>query len=661
MALTKLVIHRKSPFAGGRPFGDVGPYELWEGTAYFAVDPRDPRNTPITDLELAPRNGEGLVEFEADFAMLRPADPERGNGRVLFDVCNRGRKTVMYMFNRAERFLDPTQALRSPGNGFLMRHGYTVVWTGWQADVPPKPGLMGLRAPEALDPQTGGPLVGRILCQFQTNEPTEVLLLSHRDHLPHPPADPQEADALLTVREHPNEPPQVIPRDRWAFVRIEGTEYDHVRLEGGFQPGLIYQLTYTTKGSRVVGLGFAAVRDTCSFLKYAPASAGNPCAGTVEYAYAFGVSQSGRFLRHLLYLAMFEDEEGRLAIDGFMPHVAGGMRGEFNLRFGQPSKDICFIMPELFPFTDVHQRDPVTGREGGLLDRARERGLLPKVIFSNTSAEYWRGDAALIHTDLAAMRDAPESENVRRYHFAGTQHGPGVFPLIEVRPLDGVRGQLPFNAVDYTPLLRACLVNLDRWVSEGVPPPASRHPSLDRGTAVDPEALRDVFQRLPGVRFPRRPTRALRLDFGPELHLGRTVKLPPEPGQPYPTLVCAVDQDGNEVDGIRLPDLTVPLATHTGWNLRHPDIGNPDLVIGISGGLAGWTLPFAPTRARREASGDPRPSIEERYPSRQDYLRRVRQEAQKLAEQGYVLAEDVEDMLEEAGRRYDALTAEAAG
>ena len=658
MAVVKLDIKQRSPLAGGQAFGAVGPYELVEGTAHFAVDPLHPRNAAITDIELGPRDAHGRVCFDADFAMLQPVQPQRGNRRLFFDVCNRGRKTVMQRFNSAPAVTNFTAPL-DPGNGFLMRHGYTVVWCGWQADVPPTPGLIGLRAPGAMG--VDGPLQGRILSQFQVNEHTPMIWLADRQHLPLPAADLHEAGAMLQVRDHPNAPPTPIARDAWSFVQLDGDPAPYyVQLHAGFEPGRIYQLVYTTRGSRLVGLGFAAVRDTVSFLKYGTTEAGNPCANTLDYAYVFGVSQSGRFLRQMLYHGLLVDEDERLALDGVIPHVAGAMRGEFNLRFGQPSKDVCYVMPDLFPFTDTPQTDPVTGHAGALLARLEADGKRPKIMFTNSSAEYWRGDAALIHTDLERMADAPEAEHVRRYHFAGTQHGSGLFPLVETREADGIRGQLPFNSVDYTPLLRAALTHLDRWVSQGIPAPASCHPRLEAGTAVSPDSLEAIFAALPGVRFPPRTMRAIRLDYGPETAQGRTLQLPPVEGEPYPSLVSSVDADGNELAGIRLPDLTVPLATHTGWNLRHDAIGNPALVIGITGGLAGWTLPFAATRADRKATSDPRPAIDERYASRQDYLERMRAAAQALVEAGYLLAEDVPHVEAGAAERYDAFRLAAA-
>ena len=657
MAITELEITNRTSFASGESFGDVGAYELLEGKAHYAVEPLHARNQGITDLDLAPSNSAGKVEFSADFAMLQPVKIDRGNRRILFDVVNRGRKTALTM-NSVPIATDPTAPLEA-GNGYLMRRGYTVVWGGWQADVPPTPGLIGLQGPEAIGPQ--GPLTGKIMCQFQCNEPTQLFLLADRQHLPNPAADPEEVEASLTVRDQPNSPATPVDRGQWSFVRVEDEDvepqHSHIYMPSGFEPGKIYQLVYTTTGSRIVGLGFVAMRDAVSFLKYTPASfdgrRGNPCAGAIDYAYAMGRSQSGRFLRQYIHAGINEDEEDRVALDGIIPHVAGGMRGEFNLRFGQPSKDVCYIIPEMFPFTDTPQTDPVTGARGSLLDAMERRGKVPKIMFTNTSAEYWRGDAALIHTDLEDLTDAPESPSVRRYHFAGCQHGSGEFPPLEFRASDGIRGQLPLNSVDYAPLLRAALDNLDRWVTTGEEPPASRHPSLNEGTAVESHTLLERLAQLPRVKVPAQTTRAIRLDYGPESHLGRTTKLPADEGAEFPALVADLDESFNERGGIRLPDLTVPVATYTGWNLRDESIGNPGLFIGITGGLAGWTLPLPATEAERESDGDPRASIEERYADREDYLEQVTRAAMDLAAEGYLLEEDVSEVVDLAGRKYD--------
>lgn len=658
MALEKLEITNKQLFASGQTFGDVGTYHQIDGIAHFAVDPAHQRNDIITDLNLGPIDANGKVRFTSDFSMLQPTDKQSGNHRILFDVVNRGGRTVISNFNNIERPSDPTAPLQA-GNGFLMREGYTVVWSGWQADVPETPGLIGLRAPDATL-SNGEELTGRILCQFQVNESSQVHYLADRNHLPHPPVDPDDPEATLLVLDHPNDQGETVSRDKWSFVRVEDPQIEpepcHVYMPEGFEPGRIYQLIFNSKGSKLVGLGFAAVRDTVSFLKYETELDRNPCAGDIEYAYAFGISQSGRFLREMIYLGLNIDEQERMSLDGIIPHVGGAMRGEFNLRFGQPSKDVCFIIPELFPFTDTDQSDPVTGKSGSLFSRLEESGQTPKVMFSNTAAEYWRGDAALIHTNLETLEDAAEAPGVRRYMLAGCQHGSGAFPPVIVRPNDGIRGQLPFNSIDYTPLLRAMLTNLDRWVTSGEEPPASAHPSINKGTAVESSSLVAKFTALPGVQPPKRTTNAMRLDYGPEAHLGRTTILPPIQGEHYPAYVSDINEDFNEISGLRLPDLMVPVASYTGWNLRHPSIGNEDLVIGITGGLAGWTLGLPSTKEARINSNDPRLSIEERYASRDEYLQQFQQAIDLLIEERIILADDSQDLLQRAQEKYDYFT-----
>jgi hypothetical protein len=537
-----------------------------------------------------------------------------------------------------------------PGNGFLMRQGYTLVRFGWQDDVPATPGLIRKQVPEAID-AGGKPITGKIAVTFQPDAHMHVQLLADRMHRPHPAQDLHDREAVLTVQDHEDAPAQTIPRQQWSFARLEGSDIvpdaTHIYLASGFVPGKVYQVIYTTAGAPVIGLGLLATRDIVSFLRYGSAQESNPCAGHLQYAYGFGRSQSGRFLRHFLYLGLNEDEQDRLVFDGLIPLVAGGGRGEFNQRFGQPSNSNKYSMKNLFPFHDTVQTDPETGHTDGLLARLYARGKVPKIFFINTSAEYWGGHAALTHSDLDGKHDLPPSEAVRIYHFAGTQHGPGNLLLTDTGAADDSRGQHRPNSVDYRPLLRAALVQLDRWVTAGQTPPPNRHPRLDEGTAVPPERTATTFQALPEVQFPAHLRSIARLDFGTEKAL--TTGLPPKVGKPYANLVSAVDADGNERAGIRLPDISVPLATYTGWNVRHPDIGGPGQTLG----LLGSTLPFAATRAEREAAGDPRPCIEERYVSKEDYLRQVHQAAEMLVQQGYLLAEDVLTVTEQAAQRYD--------
>jgi hypothetical protein len=653
MPAIRFEVRLRRPLAGGASFGDVGPYEELKGTLRFAVDPEHPANARITDVRLAPRNAAGRVEFDADVSILLPVDRARSSGRLLLDVVNRGNTVAVPNFNRATRPVfapgsDPDPPI-DPGDGFLMRRGWIVASCGWQADLPAVPGLFGLRAPEALDGQ-GARLRGRVYVQLQPHADASHLLLSDRRHQAYAAADLDEAGALLTVRDQPDAEPQVIPRARWRFARADGggvvADPYHVHLDGGFTRGRIYHVVYTAIGAPVLGLSMAALRDCASWLKHGTAAEGHPAPGAVGRAYAYGRSQTGRLLRTLVYEDLNLDEAGREALDGLIANVPGGMRGEFNQRFGQNSKDRPHAMSHLFPFTDVAQGDPATGAEGALHRRLDARGSRLRAMYTNTSSEYHRGDASLIHTDPDGTRDVAPGPHVRVYHFAGTEHGLGIWPPSDSQPAPAdpsgavERSQHLRGVVDYAPLLRACLVNLDRWVTEGAEPPPGRHPRLADGTAVPPETLRKVFDGIAGARYPRHHARPRRVDFS---------ALPPRFGPAYGTLVSAVDEDGNEVGGLRVPEIAVPLATHTGWNLRHPDIGGAEQQLVF----AGATLPFPRTRAERQASGDPRRAIEERYTSRDDYLGRVRQAAEALVRDGYMLPEDVAVSLAAAGRFWD--------
>jgi Alpha/beta hydrolase domain len=335
--------------------------------------------------------------------------------------------------------------------------------------------------------------------------------------------------------------------------------------------------------------------------------------------------------------------------DGMLVHIAGGKRGsDFNMRFGQPSAS---LPSDPFPFTETASTDPATGRCDGLLEHLASRRRVPKIFFTNTSCEYWRGDASLIHTDATGAGDIEPITSSRIYHFAGTQHSAGTLPLTDINAQNGERGQQALNSLDYNPLLRALLVRMDRWVTQGEEPPRSRYPRLADGSAVAPEKVRGVLTDIPGVRFPAHPPQVTRLDFGPEAANGVATTLPPTEGEPYPHFVPGVDPDGNELSGIRLPDVTVPLATYTGWNLRHPQIGAPDQLMS----LMGSTIPFPATEGERAAKGDPRRSIAERYPSKAAYLDQVRRAADGLIENGYLLPEDVERILAHSARRWDLL------
>ena len=631
-AVTGLEVHARATVLDGRAFGAAGAYEKIAGTIRFSADPDHPLHRGITDIDLAPRNAAGRVEFSGDFYVLKPVDARKGNGRLLLDVGNRGRKVALGMFNSCARVPDPA-APGDFGNGFLMRHGYTVAWVGWQHDVPRRDGLMALDAPRARG------VTGFIRCELQPNEAATKLPLADRYHVPHPTVDLDDRQAWITVRNHAADRPVEVPRPAWRF-----SDPGHIEMKDGFKPGALYDVVYRTAEPPVTGLGFLAVRDTAAWLRWAPAASGNPCAGTLSRAYLFGVSQSGRFLRHLLFLGLDEDEQGRMVFDAVLPHVAGGRRGEFNLRCGQPSLNAKESVGSLPPFD-----------YDAILARQKKRGRVPRIFATNTAAEYWRGDGSLIHTDAGAgnERDLAPPDFARVYLFSGTQHTPGPLPPLPADPNTGSRGVHTFNLVDYAPLLRAALVNLDRWVSEGVEPPASLYPRLSDGTAVQAESTADFFRRIPGTTFPARIVRPHKLDFGPESERGIPA-YPPKLGASYKSYVSSVDADGNELAGVRGPELAAPLATYCGWNPRHPDQGGDYDVMAMMGS----TLIFPRTRAEREQRGDPRLSIEERYPSKAAYLEKVRSGAQKLVAARYVLAEDIDAIVERASQVWEWIHAQ---
>jgi hypothetical protein len=637
MAVVRLEVTRREPVLGGARFGSTGAYEKVEGVLHFAVDPALPVHAPIADLGLAPRDARGRVESSADFYLLRPVDG--GSRRLLLDVPNRGRKIALGMFNSTPRSNDPTSR-EDFGNQFLMRSGYTVAWIGWQPDVPRRDGMMALTVPRVAG------ISERMRCEFRPNARGAVLPLADRYHIPQPVARADDPDAELLVREHAAAPAVPVERAAWRFPDAQS-----VALDGGFEPGRIYECYYRAENPPVVGLGFTAVRDAAGFLRWGGVGEGNPCAGTIDRSYVFGVSQSGRFLRHLLYLGLDEDEAGRFVWDAVVPHVAGARRGEFNCRFGQPSLNALHAVGGLFPFTDGDQDDALTGQRDGLLRRLASRATPPRIFTINTAAEYWRGDGSLVHTDVAGTRDVTPPPHVRQYLFAGAQHTPGALPPPPADPNTGGRGRHTFSVVDYSPLLRAALVNLDRWVSEGVEPPPSAVPRLADATAVPAETTQSVFAAIPGARFPDHLPRPVRLDFGSQVERGIVSALPPKIGAPYVTFVSAVDADGNERAGLRPVELRVPLASFTGWNPRHPEQGAPgDLMA-----MMGSTLPFARSAAERAKTGDPRLSVEERYRGRDDYLARVRREAQAMVAARHLLVEDVDAAVERAGALWDFL------
>ena len=657
MPVTGFDVKFKRTLADGRSWGDVGPYEELRGTLRFALDPNSEANARITDAGLAPRNASGAVEWSSDVSVILPADRSRGSGRLMLDVVNRGNRVALPNFNSAGRLaIDETvsdDADISLGNGFLMERGYTVVACGWQGDTPAFPALITMDGPDAQN-GAGDALTGKVYTQLQSVEDTHNFLLSDKGHRAYPAFDMNEADARLEVRDMPDGPARLVPRSFWRFGRIDKdgsyvADPDYICAERKFEKGRLYQIVYTTVGAPVLGLSFAALRDCVSWFKYGSEESDSPI--PVSYAYAYGRSQTGRYLRTYIYNDFNRDEHGREALDGIIANVAGGMRGEFNQRFGQNSKDRNNMLTQLFPFASVPLTDPETGQTDSLHRRLDKRGSPLRVFYTNTSAEYHRGDASLIHTDPDGKVDVDPGPNVRVYHFTGTEHGTGTWPPTDTSDSgEGVsRTQNMRSVIDYTPLLRACLENLDRWVAEGVEPPDSKHPRIDDGTAAPTRKLRGVMDAIPNSNYPHRHPLPHRRDYALKADVEQVTKMPPAVGKVYGSLVSDVDSDGNEVAGIAMPEVAVPVAAYTGWNLRHPEIGGGSQPLMFAGG----TIPFAKNAAERAASGDPRPSIAERYPSRHDYLERVRAVAESLVEQRYLLDLDVERCVAQAAKLWD--------
>jgi hypothetical protein len=620
----------------GKPFGAAGPYEKIQGKVYFAVDPLNVHNRQIVDLDLAKRNVLREVEFIADLYLIKPKDMSKGNGAVLFEVSNRGGKGLLRIVNGGNQSSET-------GDGFLMRQGYTVAWIGWESDVEPRDGNLILKS--ALAHGSDGAIHGMTRSDFTTAEkrsdmPLGHILLGANGGDSYPVDAPGDFLNILTVRDTREGQRQVVSRAAWSFGHeVDGklvADPHFIHLTTGFEPGRIYEVVYDVRSPVVAGLGLAAVRDFLSFLKYDPQAV-----APVHRVYAVGISQTGRFLRHFLYQDFNADEKGRQVIDGMIAHVAGAGRGSFNHRFAQPSRDSqpmssIFYPTDLFPFTDLPQTDPETGESAGLLDAATKSHTAPKIFYTNTSYEYWGRAAALIHTSVDGTKDAPIAGNTRIYFLAGLQHFSGAFPPQKSTPGNpDYTAQQRHNANPIRWFWRALITDMNEWVNNGTEPPASVYPKISEKTLVPLSSW--VFPKIPGVNVPHEMNLAYHLDFGAQWDLGIITKEPPKVGKSFPGLVPQPDSDGNDLGGVRLPELQVPLATYTGWNLRDPGIGAPRERVSFLGSY----IPFAKTAQERQKSGDPRPSVAERYKSREQYMSQYTEATKKLIQQRFILAEDL--------------------
>lgn len=639
--VVRFEVTSRADVAAGKAFGAIGPYEKVTGKIYFAVDPRNSVNQIIADIDKAPKSASGKVEFSSDFYLIKPKDASRGNGTVLYEVSNRGGKGMLGFFNFASGSMDPDSAAHF-GDGFLLEQGFTLMWIGWQFDVPQREGLMRVYAPMAREAD-GRPIHGVVRSDFVVTQPAQEASLADRNHIPYAVATRDDPKAVLTVRDSVEGARRTIARDRWQFTEDGGS----IRMASGFEPKKIYEVVYTAQNPAVVGVGPAAVRDTISRLKYGAANELGLPQGTIKRGLAFGISQSGRFLRTFLFYGFNEDESHRKVFDGVMPHVAGAGRGSFNHRFAQPSRDahpfINFFYPtDIFPFSDVEQTDPETGVTDGLLTHATRPAFRPEIFYTNTSYEYWGRSASLVHTTVDGRADVRLPPNVHVYLLSAGQHGVASFP-----PARTIGQQLN-NPLDYRWAMRSLLVAMNRKITDGTAPPPSAYPRIADGTLVTPDKLN--FPKIPAVNVATTPHKAYHANYGPDfIGKGIVTQEPPRIGTAFPILVPQVDGDGNEIAGIRMPELAVPVATYTGWNLFNERAGPTNVVSSMQGSF----VPFAPTVAERERANDPRRSVAERYQSRDRYLEAIAKVTRDLVEKGYLLSADIKRIVEQAGTRWD--------
>ena len=648
--LLRFEVTERSPVLQGKSFGTTGAYERIVGRAYFAVDPDAAANQLIFNLKKAPRNASRQVEFYADFYIISPVVPQKGNGTVLFEVSNRGRKSLLTVFSRGKSSNDPRTEAEF-GDALLLEQGFTLAWVGWQFDVPREPPLMSVTVPVARDAK--GPIAGVVRSDYVPDQKVLSFSLGDRAFLQYPVAEGSDASATLTEREAADGPGRVIPRDQWKFGREVNGQFvadpKFVYRAVGFAPGKIYEVVYRSTDPPVVGLGMAAVRDFVAYFHSGAKSDGplDAVRAATRHTLAFGSSQSGRFLRTYLYFGFNRDEQNRPVFDGVWAHVAGGGRGSFNFQFAQPSRDarpyFNFHYPtDIFPFTEADQTDPETGITDGLLKRTLAGGAPPKIFYTNTAYEYYGRAASLSHTSLDGTRDMPLAKDSRLYVFTGGNHGPGTIPPGRTDT------QYRESANDYEWFMRSLLMAMQNWLAEGKMPPASVYPKVAHGDLVPPADV--AFPKIPGVTYATRLHRVFRMDFGETFRTAGVVSIePPKLGKEFPTLVMQVDKDGNEVAGLKTPQVAVPLGTHTGWNLRDPSIGAPEQLYSMKGSY----FPFARTRSEREQRGDPRPSVEERYAGRAVYLERVRGAARQLIGKGYLLARDLQPVVDLSAAEWD--------
>jgi hypothetical protein len=650
--ITKIVIdpaQSESPTFEGRTFGPdgrVGPYEKLRGKAYGEVDPDDPRNALMTDLKLAPRNARGKVEYSMDIFILKPIDLKKGNHKVFLDFNNRGEMRVAAL-NDTALSNNPTKAADA-GTGYIMSLGYSVVGNGWDFGASADDYGMTISVPVARNPD-GTSITGPSYEYINFDGAKSV-----QYELTYPAATLDKAKATLTVRARLDDQPTVIPASGWEYADSKTIRL----LPAGtpFKQSYVYEFAYTAKDPVVAALGLAATRDWVSFLRHAAkdgAGTANPLAGDVRYVYSFSISQPSRTLNDFQAFGFNEDEQGRRVIDGMLKWTGGGNGDQINYRFAQTGRTERnrqnHLYPEgVFPFAYPVLTDHLSGKTGGRLARCTVSNTCPKNFDANSANEYWVKAGSLLHTDSRG-NDLRDPDNVRFYLISGLSHGVGNVTS---------RGQCQqfLNPTSPFPALRALLTALDQWVVNGTEPPASQVPRQADKSAVmvahRPGQQTGVVPRealgwptIPGVTYTGVVTSRYYLDFGPMLDKGLVSHFPPPLAgrAAYPHFVSKVDRDGNEVAGIRMPPVEAPIATTTGWALRRAEFGENE---GCE--ASGQHIVFKTTKAERQAAGDPRLSLEERYTNHEGYVAAVTRAAEKLEKQRFLLRADVQKYIEQA-------------
>ena len=640
--VTTITIARvESPTFEGQSFGITGQYEKLVGRIAGEINPSDPHNSVITDINLAPRNARGNVDYETDIMILRPIDHSRGNHKVWYELTNRGSIVAFPQINDAlSGGNDPTKAADA-GNGFLMRQGYSILFSGWDTTAASGGGRFMMKAPIATNSDRL-PIIGPALEEFSIDDSTIT-----RGHLTYPAAMLDKSKATLTVRARYEDQPSLVPVDMWDYADEAGTSIKLTGDQTPFQQGMLYEFVYQAKDPVVSGLGFAAIRDLASFVRTASKDdngAANPLSGEAVAIYMACVSQPCRTAHDFVLLGFNEDENGKKSIDGIVNWIGGADGIYMNYRFAQPFRThrqhINRWFPEFqAPFTNQVREDPITHKTSGRLARCSANATCPNIFEVNSANEYWAKDMAVAAVDDAGVDLRDEPADVRSYFIASLPHQGGV----------GATGrgicQQNRNPLVANAVLRALLVAMDQWVSTGIEPPASRLPRVADGTLVTPLPQTDQgFPNIPGIRFNGRMHTGDLFDYGPQFDAGILTVLPPRfVGTPYPAMVPKADSDGNDIAGVRLPEVAVPLATYTGWNLRAVPARGDDGCDSF-----GQQIDFAKTKAERIASGDPRPSLEERYPSHADYVNAVAAVANQLARDRLLLDEDVRAYVKKA-------------